>query len=129
MDAEGLKELFGPFGAVAVKRMFGGKGVYADGLMFARDMDGQVYLKCDAETETLFEQAGSPPFIYQSRSGPMKVNFRRLSAGAFDDAEELKRWSALAMAAARRAAEVKAGKAKAGKARRPAASAKTARKS
>ena len=39
--------------------MFGGKGVYADGLMFAMEMDGQVYLKCDAETETLCEQAGS----------------------------------------------------------------------
>ena len=34
MDAEGLKELFAPFGPVAVKRMFGGHGVYADGLVF-----------------------------------------------------------------------------------------------
>ena len=35
MDADGLKELFAPFGAVTVKRMFGGHGVYADGLCFA----------------------------------------------------------------------------------------------
>ncbi len=48
MDAEGLKELFAPFGAVVVKRMFGGKGVYAEELMFAMEMDGEVYLKCDA---------------------------------------------------------------------------------
>jgi DNA transformation protein and related proteins len=35
MDADGLKALFEPFGSVAVKRMFSGHGVYADGLCFA----------------------------------------------------------------------------------------------
>jgi hypothetical protein len=35
MDAESLKALFEPFGPVAVKRMFGGHGVYAAGLCFA----------------------------------------------------------------------------------------------
>ena len=30
MDAEGLKELFAPFGPVTVRRMFGGAGIYAD---------------------------------------------------------------------------------------------------
>ena len=47
MDAEGLKEIFEPFGAVSVKRMFGGHGVYADGLCFAIEAGGEVYLKVD----------------------------------------------------------------------------------
>ena len=33
--AKGWQELFEPFAAVAVKRMFGGHGIYADGLCFA----------------------------------------------------------------------------------------------
>jgi len=128
LDAEGLKELFAPFGAVVVKRMFGGKGAYAEELMFAMEMDGEVYLKSDAETETLFAQAGSTPFIYQGAMRPVKVNFWRLAASAYDDADELKRWRGLAMQAARRAAQAKAGKGRPGKAKRPAARAKTARK-
>ena len=55
MDAEALKELFSPIGAVAVRRMFGGKGVYADELMFAMAMGGEVYLKCDARPEPVAE--------------------------------------------------------------------------
>jgi TfoX N-terminal domain len=51
MDAEGLKALFEPLGAVAVKRMFGGHGVYADGLCFAIQSRGEVYLKTDALSE------------------------------------------------------------------------------
>jgi DNA transformation protein len=128
MDAEGLKELFAPFGAVVVKRMFGGKGVYAEELMFAMEMDGEVYLKSDAETETLFEESGSTPFIYQGHGRPVKVNFWRLAASAFDDADELKRWCGLAMQAARRAAQAKAGKVKPGQAIRTTTGAKTARK-
>ena len=48
MSAEALKELFKPFGAVVVRRMFGGAGVYADGLCFAIEQDGEVFLKVDA---------------------------------------------------------------------------------
>jgi TfoX/Sxy family transcriptional regulator of competence genes len=52
MDAEGLKALFEPVGAVSVKRMFGGRGVYADGLCFAIQSQGEVYLKTDAKKST-----------------------------------------------------------------------------
>jgi DNA transformation protein len=112
MDAEGLKELFEPFGAVAVRRMFSGYGVYADGLCFALNLGGEVYLKADAETEAEFAAVGSTPFVYQGRTRPVKMGFWRLMASAYDDADELRRWSGLALAAARRAARSKAAKAK-----------------
>jgi DNA transformation protein and related proteins len=67
MDAEGLKALFEPVGTVAVKRMFGGHGVYADGLCFAIQSQGEVYLKADAESEKLYADAGSAPFVYVAR--------------------------------------------------------------
>ena len=52
MDRDGLEELFAPFAVVSVRRMFGGHGVYADGLCFALEIGGEVYLKVDAETES-----------------------------------------------------------------------------
>jgi DNA transformation protein len=48
MNAEALRELFRPFGEVVIRRMFGGAGVYADGLCFAIEQDGEVFLKVDA---------------------------------------------------------------------------------
>ena len=54
MDADGLKELFKPFGAVTVRRMFGGHGVYAEGLCFAVESGGEVFLKVDAQSATGF---------------------------------------------------------------------------
>ncbi len=54
MEAAGLKELFEPFGAVTVKRMFGGHGVYAEGLCFAVESGGEVFLKVDAQSQPDF---------------------------------------------------------------------------
>ena len=107
MDAEGLKALFEPVGAVSVKRMFGGHGVYADGLCFAIQSQGEVYLKADAESEKVYADAGSAPFVYVARGKPMATSYWRLVASAYDDPEELKRWSALAIEAARRVAAAK----------------------
>jgi DNA transformation protein len=110
MDAEGLKEIFEPFGAVSVKRMFGGHGVYADGLCFALETDGEVYLKVDDQNRAEFEAAGSSPFTYLAKGKPMQVAYWRLVASAYDDPDELRRWSRLGHEAALRAAGAKAAK-------------------
>jgi DNA transformation protein len=111
MDREGLEELFAPVGPVGVRRVFSGHGVYADGLCFALALRGEIYIKVDAETEAEFAAAGSEPFIYNARGREVKVGFWRLVASAYDDEDELKRWSRLGLAAARRAAALKAAKA------------------
>ena len=119
MDAEGLKALFEPVGTVSVKRMFGGHGVYLDGLCFAIQSQGEVYLKTDAESEKVYADAGSEPFIYVARGKPMATSYWRLVASAYDDPDELKRWSALAIEAARRVAAAKAAKPKATRSNNP----------
>jgi len=107
LDAEGLKELFAPFGAVTVKRMFSGHGVYADGLCFALHLGGEIYIKADADSEPEFVAAGSRRFVYQAKGKDVEVGFWRLPANAYDDEDELRRWAALGLAAARRFAIAK----------------------
>ena len=116
MNADGLKELFEPFGAVEVNRMFGGAGVYAAGLCFAIESRGEVFLKVDAETESVFSTAGSSPFVYNAKGKPMTTSFWSLPSVAYDEPDELKRWAAFGLEAARRVSAAKAkpkGKAKA----------------
>ena len=108
MDADGLKALFEPFGAVTVKRMFSGHGVYADGLCFAISLRGEVFLKTNAESEAAFAAADSSPFVYDAKGKAVKMPFWRLPAEAYDDPDALCRWASLGLEAARRAAEAKA---------------------
>jgi DNA transformation protein and related proteins len=112
MDAEGLKELFAPFAAVSLKRMFSGHGVYTDGICFALHLRDDIYLKTDAETQARFEAAKSEPFAYDGHRGRVTVtSYWRLPPGAYDDPDELKDWCGLAVQAARRFATAKAAKA------------------
>jgi DNA transformation protein and related proteins len=108
VNAEGLKELFQPFGAVTVKRMFGGAGIYAGGLCFAIELDGEVFLKTDGETEAVFSAAGSSPFVYDAKGRATTISYWRLPSAAYDEADELRRWAALGLEAARRAPAAKA---------------------
>jgi DNA transformation protein and related proteins len=108
MDAERVKALFEPFGLVTVKRMFGGHSVYIEGLCFAIEHGGEVFLKVDAESAPGFAAAGSSPFITNARGKAMPTSFWRLPSAARDDATELTRWAVLGLEAARRAAADKA---------------------
>ncbi len=108
MNADGLKELFAPFDAVEVKRMFGGAGVYAEGLCFAIEHGGEVFLKVDPDTQPAFSAAGSSPFVYNARGKPRPTSFWRLPSAAFDEPDELRSWATLGLEAARRAAAARA---------------------
>jgi DNA transformation protein and related proteins len=132
MDAEGLKELFEPFGPVAVKRMFSGHGIYADGWCFALSLRGDIYLRTDVESAAALAAAGSTQFVYQRGTKAITTNLWRLVASAYDDPDEIRQWSRLALAAARRIGEAKAAKAmarkaKAAKGSKPAKSTKSAK--
>jgi len=132
MDADQLKALFAPFAAVTIKGMFGGRGVYAQGLMIALQAGDEVFLKTDEVVRDHFARAGSAPFIYPTPMGPRETSLWRLPAVARRDPEEFKAWAALALEAARRAAAEKATKGaartktKAPKREKPAARAKGA---
>jgi len=43
--------------------MFGGAGVYAEGLCFAIESGGEVFLKADSLSQSAFAEAGSSPFV------------------------------------------------------------------
>src|SRR6516165_6406524 len=59
MDPQFISDLFAPFGPVAVRRMFGGAGLYRDGLMFALEFDGVIFLRVDEASIPDFEREES----------------------------------------------------------------------
>ncbi len=105
MDAEGLQELFRDFGPVSVRRMFGGQGIFVDGMMIALVAGEVIYLKADAATIPAFEQQGLAPFSYATKNGEHTLtSYWRMPDRLYDDPEELARWARAAQAAALRRA-------------------------
>ena len=99
-----ITELFAGFGPVAVRRMFSGAGVFADGLMIALVVDGVIYLKADDRPCPAFEREGQAPFSYKTRDGKRTLNsYWRMPERLYDEPDELADWARHALQAARRA--------------------------
>jgi DNA transformation protein len=107
MDSDFIAELFAPFGSVAVRHMFGGAGLFREGLMFGLVFDGAIFLKVDEATIPDFEREGSTPFVYTLAESPGRVgrhslHYWRLPERLYDDPEELVSWAQRAFAIAER---------------------------
>ena len=103
MRPDDFQDLFSAFGRVTVRRMFGGAGIYAEGVMFALIADGVIYLKTDEENAPAFEREALPPFTYATKNGRRGVmSYRRMPDRLYDDPDELVAWTRAAVAAARR---------------------------
>ena len=107
MDPEFIRELFAPFGAVTIKRMFGGAGIWSEGLMFGLVFDGAIFLKVDETSIPDFEREGSQAFVYtraksKGRVGRASLSYWRLPERLYDDPDELAVWAARALAIAER---------------------------
>ena len=109
MDRDYLIDLFADFGPVAIRKMFSGYGISADGINFALALRAGLFFRADEVTIPDFEAEGSKPFQYSTRAKIVLVNsYWELPARLFDDSEELAQWARAALAAAQRA-KVKKG--------------------
>jgi DNA transformation protein len=106
LDLEFIHELFSQFRPVTIKRMFGGAGLYSEGLLFGL-VFGMIFLKVDETSIPAFEREGSQPFIYTrakcpARTGRHSTSYWRLPERLYDDPDTLAVWAARALAIAER---------------------------
>lgn len=103
MDPEFIRELFAQFRPVAVRRMFSGAAISADGVTFALIIRGAIYLKVDDASIPAFAQEGSQPFTYtraKRGSKPVAMSYWRMPERLYDDPDELAVWAERAFAIA-----------------------------
>jgi DNA transformation protein len=107
MDDGEIEEIFAGLGAVTIKRLFGGKGIYFEGLIVGIvRRGGELLLKADDETAPRFEAAGATRWTHVGRQGKTSsMPYWTIPADAFDDPERMAAWVRLAFAAAKRAAD------------------------
>lgn len=102
--SQSLPDVFRLFGPVHLRRMFGGCGLFHDGLMFGLVLDGTLYLKADAQSAGLFTQRGLPCFAYARQGRSVSLSYYRAPESLFDDPEEAARWARQSFGAALRSA-------------------------
>jgi DNA transformation protein len=99
-----IKEQLADFGPVTVRRMFGGAGIFRDGLMFALIADETLYLKADATSQAEFQALSLPPFVYMAKGDRKTVmSYWRAPEACLDDREAMTEWARRAFGAALRA--------------------------
>jgi DNA transformation protein and related proteins len=87
-------EQLSTWGAVAVRRMFGGAGLYHQGTMFAAIAEDVVYLKVDDSNRDDFVQAGSGPFEpYPDKIKTTIRTYYEIPADVLENPDELARWA------------------------------------
>jgi DNA transformation protein len=103
-------DLMQSIGPVRAKTMFGGSGLFLDGLMFALIADNVLYLKADKESADAFKSKGLGAFSYQKQGKDYSMSYFQAPEETLEDAEEMRDWANRAYAAAVRAADTKQGK-------------------
>jgi len=100
--SQSLLDVFRLFGPVRLRRMFGGYGLFHDGLMFGLVLEGTLYLKADAQNVGMFTQLGLPCFTYARQGRSVGLSYYRAPESLFDDPEEAARWARQSFGAALR---------------------------
>ena len=104
-----LRELMRAGGrTVATRAMFGGHGVYVDGLFVAIVDDDVLYLRADGVNRGAFTDLGLPPFEYTTKGGARHaMGYFRAPDDALESVHAMAPWVRSAFGAALRAAAAK----------------------
>ncbi|MCA9120715.1 MAG: TfoX/Sxy family protein [Planctomycetaceae bacterium] len=97
-----LLDMLSDLGDVRSRAMFGGYGIYHEGVMIGLIASGVFYLKVDDENRAAFEAEGSKPFTYR-RKGKTKavaMSYWEVPVDVLENREDLYQWARDAHAAA-----------------------------
>jgi DNA transformation protein len=89
-----VRDLLAEFGPVVIRNMFGGAGVYADGVMFAILANDTFYLKADETSARAFADEGMQPFSYRPEGREATaMSYWEVPPRLFEEPQELVSWA------------------------------------
>ena len=88
-----VQELLEDWAPVSARRMFGGHGLYHEGLMFAIVMGQRLYLKADEVNRPEFEALGLSPFTYAMKGKDVALSYWAAPDAIFDAPADAVRWA------------------------------------
>jgi len=89
-----------PLGDVKSRAMFGGYGIFYEGLMFALISDDTLYFKVNESNRAIYEKAGSKPF-------PHGISYWEVPADVLEEDGMLHNWAQISINISQQAAKKK----------------------
>lgn len=86
-----VQDQLSEFGAVDIKRMFGGIGIFKEGLMFAKIGGDTFRLKVDESNQADFEKHGMKPYFSETKKKGMP--YWEVPQAVLEDRSELAKWA------------------------------------
>lgn len=86
------EDVLADISGITSKRMFGGYGIYKDGIFFAIIADGQTYFKVDKTNQEQYELHGSKPFTYQNKNKTVALSYWLVPENVLEDRELIAEW-------------------------------------
>lgn len=88
-----MDEVFQEIEGITSRPMFGGFGIYKDGVFFALIADGQLYFKVDESNQADYERYSSKPFVYTGhKNRDVTMSYWELPVEIMEDRDELVKW-------------------------------------
>ena len=106
---EFVKDHLAGLGHIVSRRMFGGVGLWADGVMFALIDDETVFLKTDEALRAAMRAEGAVAWLYSNAKEPWprETSCWSLPEAAQDDPDEAVMWARRALGSAKALQAVK----------------------
>ncbi|RYE01987.1 MAG: TfoX family protein [Sphingomonadales bacterium] len=97
-----------PMGSVSMRHMMGCAMLYLDGTVFGLVDESDIWFKADAISNAVWDEAGCERFTFTGSDGKTEsLNYRRGPADVYDDADAMREWAGVAVAAGLRAPKKK----------------------
>lgn len=87
---------------VTSRAMFGGYGIYTNGIMFALIAHDLLYFKVDDSNRENFLALGMAPFTYEGKGKPITMSYYQLPNSIWQEPALLMEWIETSAAIARR---------------------------
>ncbi len=87
------EDVLGHIPQISARAMFGGYGIYQDGLIFAIIAEDQLYFKVDDSNRAEYEALGSHPFVYsQGNHKKATMSYWLVPESVLEDKEAIRLW-------------------------------------
>ena len=98
-----LDDVMGDITGITARAMFGGYGLYQEGVIFGIIVENQLYFKADDSNRSHFQKLQSQPFAYEGQKGKKIVmSYWEVPAQILDDRVLLRGWVLQAVSASKR---------------------------
>jgi DNA transformation protein len=88
-----MTDLLGEVPGITSRAMFGGWGIYQNGIIFGIIANDQLYFKVGESNRESYETAGSHPFVYsQGNHHSTTMSYWLVPEFVLEDQDELQAW-------------------------------------